>query len=352
MDFILHNEKVKLIVKIIIITLGIYLAILYVLPLVWPVVIGYMIAKLMNPFVDFMNKKLQFNKNLATVIVLGIFVVISVFVGFFLGKMLISQIKNLTRNWNQIIWEMDCQVKDICCGFEKTLSLRDGEIYTLVSDGFNNCIEKGKDKVLAVVMNNSVSVFIRMIEFLAAILVAVMSAFFFIKDDENISRWFSTYPFAKETKYITDKLKFVFKAYLRAQLIIMVGSTILCFIGFTVIKNPYSLILAIAVGVMDALPLLGLGIVLIPWAVFCFISGTAKNGIVLMITFVLCYILREILEPKLIGGKVGIPPLTSIITIYAGYKLFGLIGVILGPVAYVTIKESLKVNTETTDTGE
>lgn len=345
MEQLLHNEKVKLILKIVIITVGIYLVFRFVLPLVWPIVIGYIIAKVISPVIRFLNEKGQFDKNLATVLVLATFIIVSVFAGFFLGKILISQAKNLAANWDEIIFQMDCQVKNICSGFEQGLKLGQGEIYMLISEGFSNCLEMGKDKVISVVMNNSVSAFIKMIEGFAAVLVAVMAAFFFLKDDDKISRWFETYPFAKETKYISDKLKFVFKAYLRAQLIIMLVNAVVCFAGFSIIKNPYSLILAIVVGLMDALPLLGLGVILVPWAVFCFIWGTAKNGIVLIVTFVICYILREILEPKLIGGKVGIPPITSLITIYAGYKLFGLIGVILGPVAYVTIKESLKVDT-------
>lgn len=343
MEQLLHNEKIKLIFKIIIITASIYLAIRFLLPLIWPVVVGYMIAKLIAPLVKFMNEKAQYHKNIAIVLVLGTFVIVSVIIGFFLGKMLISQIQNLAGNWNEIALEMDCQVKNICLCFEQGLQLRDGEIYALVSDGFNNCLQMGRERVVSVVMNNSVSAFIKIIEWMAVVLVAVMSAFFFLRDDDVIHQWIETYPFAKETKYITGKLKFVFKAYLKAQIVIMMITTMICFFGFTLIGNPYSLLLAIGVGLMDALPLLGVGLVLVPWAIYCFIFGAAKNGIVLMITFVICYMIREILEPRLIGGKVGIPPLTSLLTIYVGYKLFGLIGVVLGPVAYVTIKESLNV---------
>lgn len=349
MEGILQNEKVKFIIKLFLIAAGIYLTMSYVLPVVWPIVVGFLIAKLISPLVDILHKKLQFHKNLATVIVLTVFVVVVTIGGFYIGKLLISQVKNLAQNWNIIMYEVDGQVKRICDGVEKGLSLAGGEIYNMVSDGFYSFLDSGRDRVVSVLMNNSVPVFIKLIEGFVAVLVAIMSAFFFIRDNEKISHWFANYSFAKETKYISAKLSFVFKAYLKAQLVIMIGSAIICFIGFTIIDNPYSLILAIVIGVMDALPLLGLGVVLLPWAVVCIFAGSVKNAIVLIITFVLCYILREILEPRLIGEKVGIPPLTSLITIYGGYKLFGIIGVILGPVAFVLIRESLQASEKNTE---
>lgn len=349
MESILKNEKVKLLIKLALIAVGIYLAVSYILPIIWPIIAGFLIAKLITPLVDILHKKMQFQRNLATVIVLTVFVVVMTIAGFYIGKLLISQVKNLAHNWNIIMCEVDWQVKRICDGVENGLSLTGDEIYNMVSDGFYSFLDSGKDKVVSVLMNNSVPVFIKLIEGFVGVIVTIMSTFFFIRDEERIKHWFANYPFAKETKYISEKLSFVFKAYLKAQLVIMIGSALICFVGFAIIENPYSLLLAIVIGVMDALPLLGLGIVLLPWAAVLIFAGSVKNAIVLIVTFVLCYILREILEPRLIGDKVGIPPLTSLITIYGGYKLFGIIGVVLGPVAFVLIREGVQASEENTE---
>lgn len=343
MESLLHNEKVKLILKVVFIALGLYVVFVFGLPLIWPVVVGYIIAKINYPIVNFLNKKVQFHKTVATILVLAAFITIAGVAGVYLGKVLISQMKNLMSNWNVIMLEIDSYVKNVCGGVEKGLNLVDGALYTVVSDGFSTCLETGRKKMFSLIMNNSVTAFMKMIELVIAVIVIIMTAYFFVKDKEKIDRWFATYPFARETAFISEKIKFVFSAYIKAQAVIMLFSTVICFAAFSFIKNPYSLILAIVVGLLDALPMIGIGVILIPWGVILLISGSAKNGIVLILTFVICYTLREILEPKLIGGKVGMSPIASLIAIYVGYRLLGIIGVVLGPVAYVVLKESVRI---------
>lgn len=343
MDSILQNKKIRLMLKIIVIVAGIFFAIRYIFPFVWPVVVGYIIAMLISPIVKFLNRKGQFHNAVATILVLMTFLIVAGVSGCCIGKILISQIKNLMSNWNVLTLEIDSCVKNVCVGFEKGLNLGDGVLYTVVSDGFNSCLETGRKRIVSLIMNNSVSAFIKMIEFVVAFIVVVMTAYFFVKDKEKIDRWLATYPFAEETTFLSEKLKLVFRVYIKAQIVIMLVTTVICFAAFSMIKNPYSLLLAILVGLLDALPMVGIGVILIPWGIILLIWGSVQNGIVLIAAFVICYTLREILEPKLIGEKVGMSPIASLIAVYAGYKALGITGVILGPVIYVVLKESINV---------
>jgi predicted PurR-regulated permease PerM len=121
---------------------------------------------------------------------------------------------------------------------------------------------------------------------------------------------------------------------------------ILCTIGFTIIKSPYSVLYGITVGILDIFPLIGAGTFLVPVGIYYCIQGEYMNSIILFVLFVLCYLLREILEPKLMGTRIGMHPLVSLVSVFTGYKLFGVLGMLIGPFGYVFISEVLKVTSK------
>ena len=99
----------------------------------------------------------------------------------------------------------------------------------------------------------------------------------------------------------------------------------------------------VAIGVFDAFPVLGSGLILVPWAVISFFQGMVFDGAVLLTLYGICQFLREYLEPKLLGGKLGTSPVNSLMAIYIGYELFGVIGLFLGPFGLVLIKSLWRV---------
>ena len=96
--------------------------------------------------------------------------------------------------------------------------------------------------------------------------------------------------------------------------------------------------LGIGVAVFDAFPVLGSGLILVPWAVVCLLKGAYVQVAVLLVMYLLCLLVREGLEPKLLGNRIGIPPLYTLMAVYVGVELFGLWGVILGPFGLVIIR--------------
>jgi predicted PurR-regulated permease PerM len=102
--------------------------------------------------------------------------------------------------------------------------------------------------------------------------------------------------------------------------------------------NDYAILLAIGIALLDAFPVLGSGMVLVPWAVLSVIGGRYYDAAIVTTLFCVVTFLREILEPRLIGKEVGIKPLYLIISVYAGIELFGIGGVILGPVSLTILK--------------
>lgn len=107
--------------------------------------------------------------------------------------------------------------------------------------------------------------------------------------------------------------------------ILLVITTLICVVGFWLMGNPYYLLVGIAVGILDALPVFGVGTVLIPWAILMLILGKWERAIWLFVIYVICYFLREILEAKLMSRKVGMTPFETLLSMYVGVQLFGIL---------------------------
>ena len=105
------------------------------------------------------------------------------------------------------------------------------------------------------------------------------------------------------------------------------------------LRVPYPLLLAVIISILDILPLLGVGTVLIPWALVEIIfSKDYYTGIGLFILYVIITVVRQITEPKIVAGSLGLSPLLTLIAMYAGLRLFGFFGIIIGPFALLIIK--------------
>ncbi|MBQ7172251.1 MAG: AI-2E family transporter [Clostridia bacterium] len=110
------------------------------------------------------------------------------------------------------------------------------------------------------------------------------------------------------------------------------------FIGFLLLSQEYAMLFAAAIALLDLLPVIGTGTVLVPWGIVLLLTGNAGKGFGLLVLFALTTVLHEVLEPKLLGEKLGIPPLITLICLYAGYRLFGVWGMIASPVLFVAVR--------------
>lgn len=126
--------------------------------------------------------------------------------------------------------------------------------------------------------------------------------------------------------------------FLKAQLILIVMIMGVCIAGFYMLGVSSAILIGVLAGVMDALPFIGTSIVLIPMAVLFFLEKEIWKGIAVLIIYVICVLIREFMEPKLIGKELDIFPVIMLISIFAGAKLFGISGIIKGPLAIVLYK--------------
>lgn len=145
------------------------------------------------------------------------------------------------------------------------------------------------------------------------------------------------------SKHLYNTLVRALIGWLKAQFIILCCMFLVMFIGFTILGVNYALLIAVGIAVMDALPILGSGLVMIPWIAYQLFFGSLPLGIGLAVVYVLLIFTRQSIEPRVVGGQIGLPPLWTMCAMYAGFKLFGFIGLFIGPLALLLMYNVAKM---------
>lgn len=188
-------------------------------------------------------------------------------------------------------------------------------------------------------------------EFVVSVLVTVISSFYIVFDFENITTWFTTKVFSKKTLKLFNEIKDFCEGTLTKVILsyikIMGITFVELLIGFLIIGIKNSTVIALVVCVLDILPILGVGTVLIPWAIIALISKDVFVGVGLLILYVVITIIRNIIEPKIVGGDLHLDAFVTLVSMIVGLRLFGAIGMIGCPllISFLEIKKKKKATT-------
>ena len=137
-------------------------------------------------------------------------------------------------------------------------------------------------------------------------------------------------------------MKTALLAYLKAQLKLMAFTAVLLSAGFLLLRIPYALLWAAVVSLVDAFPVLGTGTVLLPWSLICLLQNDTARALGLLGIYTVMSLTRSLLEPKIVGRQLGLDPLATLVSLYAGYRFFGLPGMLLAPLATVAAVELVR----------
>lgn len=301
----------------------------------WPFVASWILAMLATPLCNFLEKHIRLKKQWASAFII-IFVLL-ILAG--IGYLLITKLGRET-----ISFLSDAPV--YYSYFQNTiemLSARLNDVLAPISGDFGNQIETAFNDLLlqaGTTINNFAP---KGVEFmgsaaanitngLVGTLVMILAVYFFIAEREKISvQLLRMVPsdMQEHVRKIRDRLMSALGGFLLAQFKIMFIIFLILLAGLLILRNPYALFLALLIAFLDLLPILGTGTVLIPWAVIVFFSGHFRQGIILLIIYVICLLTRQILQPKIIGDSIGMGTLSTLFLIYTGFKLQGVQGMIL-----------------------
>lgn len=337
------NDRVKFFIKGIIIILGVYLGFRFILPLILPFIFAYFLAWIVRPVTEFLYKKIKIPRIIGGSISLILLLSIIGTGLFYLGNMLIKQALNFARNIPVYLNVLAGRLDSICSSCDELLGLAAGSVRAIMDENMLSMVNKVKTDMVPGLTAKTLYYMVKFIGFIGILLIIFISAVLIVKEVPELKTKYKNTEVYNDFNKVFSKLAEAGLAYFRSQLLIMAMVAIICVIGLVLIKNQYALLLGLGIALLDALPVIGSGMILIPWSIMMLFDGNIYAAAILITTYLICQIIREVLEPKLIGNRIGVKPLYTLISMYMGLKLFGVAGFILGPVALIIIITIVKV---------
>lgn len=338
---ILRNEKAvsKKWLKILGIISGVYFIMKYIVPLIIPFLMAGLVTLAIHPLIQMLYKKTKLNRALLVGICLILVGGGLLFILWLFCAKLCGQLSNFVMDLDEYEQQLSNMLTGCCNYMEDTFGVNAKELEEIALENIQIFANHVQVNFFPKIMNSSVSYLKNTVEFFGVFIVTIISIVLLVKDYEDIMEKCRQYPVYEKIWKISSRIGSMGTAYLKAQLLIMFIISLICSLGLFFIGSPYALLLGVIVGILDSLPFIGTGIVLVPWAVFTVLQGNIGEALSILILYIVCALSREFLEPKLIGKKLGIYPIIIIMTIYIGIKLFGLSGIILGPLSLIIIYE-------------
>jgi len=343
---VFFQDKYRKLYKVIGVTAGVYLAFRYALPLFAPFVAAYLLAGAVRPVVLFLKRRLHIPMSVGGGLVLFLLVAVLGTGLIFLGKLLVEQIVRFIENYGGYRDAAMGAAERFCSRVDGWFSLKAGTVEEMMHTGLAR-VEKAMDEdILPKLSKQSVAAMGSFAYGVAGVIITFVAAVLLLGEKEKYAKGYRRSPFYAEAKQVLGRLSEAGVAYLKTQGILMLLVGLVCTVGFLFVKREYALLLGIGVAVFDAFPVLGSGLILVPWAVVCLLQGNYGSMAILIVMYLLCIVVREGLEPKLLGNRIGIPPLYTLMAVYVGVELFGFWGVILGPFGLVIIRAVLDTEKE------
>lgn len=333
------SKDLKKILVVICVVSGVWLFFQWLFPLAAPFLMAYLFVLLIHPLILKIRKKVKIHKGFLAAMLVLLLVIVLGTSGYYLIRLSAGEIGKLFGNWKAYLSLGQGYLNKCCCFVEEIFHMKAGTMETLVYDNMQLLSENMKIKVLPGIMETSFGYMKQTVAWFGALFIAFIAAIFILDDYDNLHITIKRIPYYSQCREIKNNMLKATRSFVKAQLIIMFLISAVCTLVFLFMGSPYCLILGAGVGILDALPLFGTGIILVPWAIVKFIQGEIWRGILLLVLYGGCTFIREFLEPKLMGNETGLSPLFFLATVYWGMYLFGIWGVFIGPLGGLLVKE-------------
>lgn len=343
-----NRYKYKKIFLNLLIAIVVLLVVIFVVPrgivLFMPFILGWLVSLMANPLVKFLEEKLKIKRKAlsAMVIILVIAAVITVcyliiakLLSEFLGFMedLPALWRSLQITFQNISKAMDVFVERLPENMQGSLD-KIGEALNIYVKGLMESI--GTPTVVAV------GSFAKNIpSFVISLIMTLLSSYFFTAEKEYLNHACRIYVpkgLQKQWEMISGSLKTAVGGYLKAQLKIEFWIYLLLVIGLEILRIDYSLLIALGIAILDVLPFFGTGAVMVPWGIINIFNGKYNLAIGLFLIWGLSQLVRQIIQPKIVGDSIGVPPIPTLFLLFIGYKAAGVIGMIVAvPIGIILV---------------
>lgn len=319
-----------------------YLAFKYIFPIAAPFILAFLIVYFWEPRLKKVQKKTYIRKE----ILLG-------------GILILAAALLLLGVWGLVSWgtvhaadigdgvvyvqeRMDGVLHDCCMFMEQNFGMDAVQAERAILERMDHFAESMKADMLPEAAKQSWTYLKELIGIGAFLGVSFISSMLLCRDYESIVERIGGNPILDTVWQFVEKTVSLISGYLKAQAVILLVISVIAAAGLLLGRVKGAVLLGILAGLLDALPFIGTGIVLVPTALWQLLNGNAIGAAAAVVVYVLCIAARELLEPRLLGKQVGMYPVVMLLAVYAGVRVFGITGIFLGPLYAVLLREGAR----------
>lgn len=309
-----------------------------------PFVIGWGIAAIAAPLVNWLEKKFNIVKKLGSALIVILVIGLIVVGIYFAVSRIVLEVGDLIKNIPELYAQLESGLRQIGSAmsgiFEKLpVVIQDGwnTVVANLDQYMGNLVSRISEPTVMAAGNFAKS----LPSYLISVIVAILSAYFFTIQREDVLKWMKQIAppsVEKRMTLVMDNLRYAVGGYFKAQFKIMGVVFLILLVGFAVLGVRYFVLIAFLISFLDFLPFFGTGTAMIPWGIYKFLMGDYKMAILLIAIYAVTQLVRQLLQPKLVADSVGMNPLVTLLLLYIGYRIGSVLGMILAvPVGMVLI---------------
>lgn len=327
-----------------------FLAVPPLISLFMPFVLALVLAWLLNPIVRWLHRKLKLSRRVLSLIIILLAVCVVGGLLFLFVYEIGVEVYSLVSNWDTVGAEIELLLNDLNGRLQHLSDLLPEAITNLLDGAYSKLLGWLQDVVPELLTSAGKSAGNFAMKLPSGVIAAVvfLMASYFITADYPRIRLMATDRMSPGVHSFLSRVRKVaigaFGGYVRAQLILSLVVFFILLIGFSVVGQRYALLLAFIFAVMDFIPIIGSGTVIVPWTVIDLITGNYREALSLMIIWGFICLFRRVAEPKVVGDQTGLSPILSLISIYVGMRLAGVLGMIFGPVVVLVLLNIFKMD--------
>lgn len=316
----------------------------WILPVSIPLLLALFTAFLLEPFVRTFIRHYGWSRKVSVIAVFLLFTIFLGLIGFFISTKIIGEIIQVAEDTPAYLKKLNSS----WIGWEKTLYDRTQdlppEIITAAADQRDHLFQTVQTYLTGFINVETIkSVLMKIPNYFVSFIVYLIALFLFLLDFPKLKEKVQSllpHKTADKMNFVFSRLSYVIFGFVKAQFLISFIIFVTSLIGLFFISPQIAPVAAFLIWLFDFIPIFGSILLLAPWAGYWFITGGIATGTKLVILGILLLIIRRTLEPKVMGYHIGLSPLATLITMYAGLKLFGMIGLLAGPLFLIAFKSA------------
>lgn len=310
-----------------------------------PFLVAFIISLMIEPAIKFIMKKMKFTRRTSSIIIFAIASIILIGGLAWIIITLFSESSSLLQSLNDYFDKAYAQFQNFISSFNFDKIHLSDEILGVIQNSTGDVLDAVSNWVRNL-LNGLIDWVTSLPSMAICIGITVVALYFICVDKIYIIDQIEHHVPQTWVKKIGTHLQDLIKTlggYLKAEATLVLVSFIISLVGLYILQFmnfniQYPLLMALFIGFVDALPILGSGSVMIPWAILCGINGDISLGIAIIVLLVIMSIVRQVLEPKLVSKNIGVHPIFTLIAMYTGFKIIGVLGLLIGPIVLIIFK--------------